>query len=411
MFTLKNKNQKNIFLLSIFTFIIFEIIFAENNIETTSILQDSSIKLIDYYQKYISTIKGQTCRFNPTCSNFAKESILKFGFFTGFLMASDRLQRCNYFGEWGNDPVEKHYIFANLTNEKKDDFNLVENQKLKTISVEPNLDLADKLFSDECYDSALLEYTRYVHYNQNSKFLNYSYYKIGLCYLKKSDFKKSKIYFEQCTIDSYEIYLVSQLALGKIYLDTKAYHLARNKYFEICNDEKYPKIAKKAKLLYAWSYVMERRWKEANDEFIQLREKFTEPAEKQVIERIINELNVVNKLKKKSPTKAALFSLIPGFGKIYSAKIADGVFSFFLITGLGYLAYDCYTKNVYPSAVIWSLFTFSFYTGNIYSGADAAINYNSNKEKEFMNNLKREIEPLIEWNRNSCGSYHKKRRT
>ena len=46
-----------------------------------------------------------SCRFTPTCSNYAKESIERYGAFKGSIMAIKRILRCNPFGAYGYDPV------------------------------------------------------------------------------------------------------------------------------------------------------------------------------------------------------------------------------------------------------------------------------------------------------------------
>ena len=60
---------------------------------------------IRFYQKYISPLKPPTCRFTPTCSQYAIEAIRKHGPFKGFALAVWRILRCNPWGGSGYDPV------------------------------------------------------------------------------------------------------------------------------------------------------------------------------------------------------------------------------------------------------------------------------------------------------------------
>ncbi len=48
---------------------------------------------------------GGGCRYEPTCSQFAKESIDKFGVFKGTALSLRRLSRCHPWGGMGYDPV------------------------------------------------------------------------------------------------------------------------------------------------------------------------------------------------------------------------------------------------------------------------------------------------------------------
>lgn len=72
------------------------------------------IKLIDLYQ--ITPLHCHSmCRYTPTCSQYMKEAIIKYGTFKGTNMGIKRILRCNPFGGYGYDPVEKD--FENKTND------------------------------------------------------------------------------------------------------------------------------------------------------------------------------------------------------------------------------------------------------------------------------------------------------
>ena len=68
---------------------------------------------IRFYQRYLSPIKGgSTCKFYPTCSQYAKEAIEKYGALKGGRLAVWRILRCNPFTRGGYDPVpEKDYNY------------------------------------------------------------------------------------------------------------------------------------------------------------------------------------------------------------------------------------------------------------------------------------------------------------
>ncbi|SHH30538.1 membrane protein insertion efficiency factor YidD [Tepidibacter thalassicus] len=64
------------------------------------------ITIIKFYQKYISPIKGKTCRFYPTCSQYAIEALKKYGFFKGSYLSIKRILKCHPFHEGGYDPLK-----------------------------------------------------------------------------------------------------------------------------------------------------------------------------------------------------------------------------------------------------------------------------------------------------------------
>ena len=64
------------------------------------------LALISFYQKYISPMKrGGTCKYIPTCSEYARQAIEKHGALKGTVLAVWRLLRCNPFSQGGIDPV------------------------------------------------------------------------------------------------------------------------------------------------------------------------------------------------------------------------------------------------------------------------------------------------------------------
>ena len=63
------------------------------------------LALVRGYKKYISPLLPPSCRFTPTCSEYAMEAIQKHGAFKGGLLAIWRILRCNPFCKGGYDPV------------------------------------------------------------------------------------------------------------------------------------------------------------------------------------------------------------------------------------------------------------------------------------------------------------------
>jgi hypothetical protein len=61
--------------------------------------------LITLYQKLISPMFPQSCRFYPTCSQYAKDAIVKHGIARGSYLAAWRILRCHPFHPGGYDPV------------------------------------------------------------------------------------------------------------------------------------------------------------------------------------------------------------------------------------------------------------------------------------------------------------------
>lgn len=58
-----------------------------------------------FYRACISPLKPPTCRFTPTCSQYAVEALRKHGPLRGTYLALRRILRCHPWGGSGYDPV------------------------------------------------------------------------------------------------------------------------------------------------------------------------------------------------------------------------------------------------------------------------------------------------------------------
>ena len=66
----------------------------------------SVISLINLYKYLISPLLGNNCRFLPTCSEYTKEAILKFGLIKGTSLGFKRIIKCHPWGKSGHDPIK-----------------------------------------------------------------------------------------------------------------------------------------------------------------------------------------------------------------------------------------------------------------------------------------------------------------
>lgn len=63
------------------------------------------ILLIKFYQGALSPLLSPSCRFTPSCSEYGKQAIEKYGALKGGWLTLKRLARCNPWGGHGYDPV------------------------------------------------------------------------------------------------------------------------------------------------------------------------------------------------------------------------------------------------------------------------------------------------------------------
>lgn len=73
--------------------------------QVLQILSLPFIFLIKLYQWIISPWLGPSCRYTPTCSQYALEAFKKYGLIKGGWLTIKRIARCNPWGGHGHDPV------------------------------------------------------------------------------------------------------------------------------------------------------------------------------------------------------------------------------------------------------------------------------------------------------------------
>ncbi|HEY8348755.1 MAG TPA: membrane protein insertion efficiency factor YidD [Clostridiales bacterium] len=65
------------------------------------------IAMIRFYQRYLSPLKPKgSCRFYPTCSQYAIDALSRYGVLKGSYLAVRRILKCHPFHPGGYDPVK-----------------------------------------------------------------------------------------------------------------------------------------------------------------------------------------------------------------------------------------------------------------------------------------------------------------
>ncbi len=82
-----------------------------DDLATTNPLKLLLLGLIRAYQKFISPALPNSCKYYPSCSQYAIDALTRYGVFRGVVLAVWRVLRCNPFSYGGYDPVEKQTLF------------------------------------------------------------------------------------------------------------------------------------------------------------------------------------------------------------------------------------------------------------------------------------------------------------
>jgi putative membrane protein insertion efficiency factor len=63
------------------------------------------LDILGVYKAIVSPFLPPACRFEPTCSEYAREAVTKYGALKGTWMGLKRILRCHPFCKGGHDPV------------------------------------------------------------------------------------------------------------------------------------------------------------------------------------------------------------------------------------------------------------------------------------------------------------------
>ena len=98
------KKKKNNFFYNLWSIVFFESKFLKLIFEFPRIFV---LRLISIYRKYLSPLLPPTCRFYPSCADYAVLALKKYNFFKAFFLIFKRLLKCNPFFRGGFDEVPK----------------------------------------------------------------------------------------------------------------------------------------------------------------------------------------------------------------------------------------------------------------------------------------------------------------
>jgi len=387
---------------------------------------------ISFYQKYISDLRFGHCRFDPSCSEYTKLSINRFGIVKGSILAADRLIRCNsrarfYYTRSRDgrllDPPQKRNVYAE--NPIAPEWLVPKLNKLKL----PELRGGSSYLDEELVN--IISYAEYLAdqgdcWRAETEYKRISFLvgdpdveawcglKVARCYFFNGEWERATEKFLSLTEESQVMEYKSL-----------AYYMAAISLF---NSGDYDRSIKYAELTIKWltdsAILYERSYgriddiesiEQYNDDVINSENcKYIEglafalkgnfPMGKKIFSDLANNSrdpvmrskalflreNFIkwNDVSYKSPSLAAGLSvIIPGLGQIYVGRKYDG-FRHFLFNGL--LIYSIYSslknKNYVGGYLLLGI-ELPFYLGNVDGARRSALYYNDRAIKEFVSEV------------------------
>ena len=332
---------------------------------------------IDLYQRYVSGLKSGRCAMYPSCSNYGLLAFDQYPFFKAMSMVSDRLIRCSH----EQLLYPKTYVYGMCS---CIDYPYPQHTEYAPVGrlygeskrwPDATLQFIDYLINEKEYNSALLEIRRKEFMNNVSDPQLYA--KKLLC-MRAVGMHEEGIFDYETLKDSIlqsDIRVTMQAALT--YYETTNYERTVNLLNERYVSDSatiYSHYTVKA-IAYAWL----ERYEEAGEAF---RQACTPAYDKSLML-----LEQLKEQKQKNPTLAKYLSIVPGLGYLYAGHKGSALTALFVNGLLGYATYTSIRSQNYGVASLCSIFTLSFYLGNINGAMRSAERYNTAQKRNIITQL------------------------
>jgi tetratricopeptide (TPR) repeat protein len=239
---------------------------------------------------------------------------------------------------------------------------------------------AEYLFNEGQYERAAGEYQRLLFaWDSLPQDADSIFFKIALCYRFSEKYEESIGYFQKIVNEYARSNLVDEayfeMGLNYSFVDSfKQSNKILKSYFL---KDSLKNMDKKVKQLITINHIQQKEWDKAED-FLYDTDTLRE--------RLSAFIETGQNLPRKNPFISGIFSaVIPGAGKFYCNRPADGIYSLLTVGVTGWQAYEGFKADGVHSVKGWIFGVVGglFYLGNIYGSVVAADIYNEEQEVFF----------------------------
>ena len=251
---------------------------------------------------------------------------------------------------------------------------------------------AEHLFESGDYQAARLEYKRLLFYRPDTEFRDVADYRVAQSYYYQNRPERAENLFREFLVvhPNSSFRFRSQLMIGQLHFDARKYSLARTTLFELLQSSEDTEAVAAAHYLRGWCYVHTADWNKAIAELRRVNTLQTDTSHGKNARRLADMLLEKTPLPHKSPQMAGwLSTVIPGSGQIYVGRVKEGVLAAVLSGTFIYLVADAIRERRYVDGAGISLIGWQFYWGNRIEAQRFASEYNSHRESELIEALKK----------------------
>ncbi|MEN8210895.1 MAG: outer membrane protein assembly factor BamD [Thermodesulfobacteriota bacterium] len=253
--------------------------------------------------------------------------------------------------------------------------------KQMIITSDMQYEYALELFEAEDYDTAIVEFKRFVHFFPESEYLDQVEYNIAICLFNKKKYHEAARVFNEIIIKSRDNKIIEQAVFFQsrsfMKLGNRGYaQIVLQNYLKLVDD-----INTKDKIYFNLAQIHLSNARKLQPGSLALAKKYLSKispsnANKYRIDEYSDLIFKAEHAPRKNPKAAGLFAIIPGGGFLYCERYHDALITFLLNTGLMYAAWEAWDSDNKALAGVIGFVETGFYSGNIYGSITSAHKYN-----------------------------------
>ena len=238
-----------------------------------------------------------------------------------------------------------------------------------------------ELFEAEDYDTAIVEFKRFIHFFPESEYLDQAEYNIAVCLFNNKKYHEAARAFNEIIIKERDDNIVEKAVFFQsrsfMQLGNRGYaQIVLQNYLKLVDD-----INIKDKIYFNLAQIQLSNARQFKQGSLALAKNYLSKisasnAKKYKIDEYSDLIFKAEHAPRKNPKAAGIFAIIPGGGFLYSERYHDALITFILNTGLMYAAWKAWDNDNQVLAGVIGFVETGFYTGNIYGSITSAHKYN-----------------------------------
>lgn len=250
---------------------------------------------------------------------------------------------------------------------------------LTIFNINPLIQLADSLYSNNNFFEAATEYERFLYNFPSDSNREYAYFKLGLTYLKNNESEKGENVIRKVIELSNSYSRKAQLVLAKNFMQNSKFTQARLEIQELIIFTGDTIETKELNRILGWINLEKNELKKAKYQFSIAHDS-----------EMVKQTRSFDLIPRKNPFIAILLSsIIPGTGEIYCGHYWTGIASFMINAAsvIG-IVLSIKNENYVDAALILSIFFNRFYLGSRHNAYDFATEFNEKLFQTKLNKIK-----------------------